>query len=49
MESVVATARAGTESLAQIKRLALKTEVAKSLPSGLATRRSRGVTWEEEL
>jgi signal transduction histidine kinase len=35
MESVVETVRAATESLAQNKKLALKTEVAKSLPVGL--------------
>ena len=35
IESVVETVRAATESLAQNKRLALKTEVAKSLPIGL--------------
>jgi two-component system, NtrC family, sensor kinase len=35
MESVVETARSATESLAQNKKLALKTEVAKSLPVGL--------------
>jgi signal transduction histidine kinase len=35
MESVVETVRAATESLAQNKKLALKTEVAKSLPIGL--------------
>jgi signal transduction histidine kinase len=35
MESVVETVRSATESLAQSKKLALKTEVAKSLPLGL--------------
>jgi signal transduction histidine kinase len=35
IESVVETVRAATESLAQNKKLALKTEVAKSLPMGL--------------
>jgi GAF domain-containing protein/anti-sigma regulatory factor (Ser/Thr protein kinase) len=35
MESVVETVRSATESLAQNKKLALKTEVAKSLPIGL--------------
>jgi signal transduction histidine kinase len=35
MESVVETVRSATESLAQNKRLALNTEVAKSLPVGL--------------
>jgi signal transduction histidine kinase len=35
IESVVETVRSATESLAQNKRLALKTEVAKSLPVGL--------------
>jgi signal transduction histidine kinase len=35
IESVVETVRAATESLAQNKKLALKTEVAKSLPIGL--------------
>jgi signal transduction histidine kinase len=35
IESVVETVRAATESLAQNKKLALKTEVAKSLPVGL--------------
>src|SRR5215475_2806963 len=35
IESVVETVRAATESLAQSKKLALKTEVAKSLPIGL--------------
>jgi GAF domain-containing protein len=35
IESVVETVRSATESLAQNKRLALKTEVAKSLPIGL--------------
>jgi signal transduction histidine kinase len=35
MESVVETVRSATESLAQNKELALKTEVAKSLPIGL--------------
>jgi len=35
IESVVETVRAATESLAQSKNLALKTEVAKSLPIGL--------------
>jgi len=35
IESVVETVRAATESLAQNKRLALTTEVAKSLPIGL--------------
>ena len=34
LESVVETVRAATESLAQNKKLALKTEVAKSLPVG---------------
>jgi signal transduction histidine kinase len=36
LESVVETVRSATESLAQNKKLALKTEVAKSLPVGLA-------------
>jgi signal transduction histidine kinase len=35
IESVVETVRSATESLAQNKKLALKTEVAKSLPIGL--------------
>jgi signal transduction histidine kinase len=35
IESVVETVRAATESLADTKKLALKTEVAKSLPVGL--------------
>ena len=35
IESLVETVRSATESLAQNKRLALKTEVAKSLPIGL--------------
>src|SRR5262249_39753912 len=35
IESVVETVRAATESLAQNKKLALKTEVAKSMPVGL--------------
>jgi signal transduction histidine kinase len=35
VESVVETVRSATESLAQNKRLAFKTEVAKSLPFGL--------------
>jgi len=35
IESVVETVRAATESLAQNKKLALKTEVAKALPIGL--------------
>jgi signal transduction histidine kinase len=35
IESVVETVRSATESLAQSKKLALKTEVAKSLPIGL--------------
>jgi NAD(P)-dependent dehydrogenase (short-subunit alcohol dehydrogenase family) len=35
MESVVETVRSATKSLAQNKKLALKTEVAKSLPLGL--------------
>jgi signal transduction histidine kinase len=35
IESVVETVRSATESLAQNKRLALKTEVAKSMPAGL--------------
>jgi signal transduction histidine kinase len=35
IESVVETVRSATESLAHNKKLALKTEVAKSLPSGL--------------
>jgi signal transduction histidine kinase len=35
IESVVETVRAATESLAQNKKLALKTDVAKSLPVGL--------------
>jgi signal transduction histidine kinase len=35
IESVVETVRSATESLAQNKRLALKTEVAESLPAGL--------------
>jgi hypothetical protein len=35
IESVVETMRSATESLAQNKKLALKTEVAKSLPIGL--------------
>jgi len=35
MESVVETVRSATESLAQNKKLTLKTEVAKSLPIGL--------------
>jgi signal transduction histidine kinase len=35
MESVVETVRAASESLAETKKLALKTEVAKSLPIGL--------------
>ena len=35
IESVVETVRSATESLAQTKKLALKTEVAKSLPIGL--------------
>jgi signal transduction histidine kinase len=35
IESVVETVRSATESLAQNKKLALKTEVAKSLPAGL--------------
>jgi len=35
IESVVETVRAATESLAQNKKLALKTEVAKSMPFGL--------------
>jgi signal transduction histidine kinase len=35
IQSVVETVRAATESLAQNKKLALKTEVAKSLPVGL--------------
>jgi signal transduction histidine kinase len=35
MESVVETVRSATESLAQNKKLALKTDVAKSLPIGL--------------
>jgi signal transduction histidine kinase len=35
IESIVETVRSATESLAQNKRLALKTEVAKSLPIGL--------------
>jgi signal transduction histidine kinase len=35
IESVVETARSATESLAQSKKLLLKTEVAKSLPIGL--------------
>ena len=35
MESVVETVRSATESLAQSQKLALKTEVAKSLPLGL--------------
>src|SRR5262249_28497213 len=35
IESVVETVRAATEALAQSKKLALKTEVAKSLPIGL--------------
>jgi signal transduction histidine kinase len=35
IESVVETVRSATESLAQNKKLALKTEVAKSLPTGL--------------
>src|SRR5262245_23062918 len=35
IEIVVETVRAATESLAQNKKLALKTEVAKSMPVGL--------------
>jgi signal transduction histidine kinase len=35
IESVVETVRAATESLAETKKLALKTEVAKALPFGL--------------
>jgi signal transduction histidine kinase len=35
IESVIETVRSATESLAQNKKLALKTEVAKSLPVGL--------------
>ena len=35
VESVVETVRAATESLAQNKKLALKTEVTKSMPAGL--------------
>src|ERR1043165_7672885 len=35
IESIVETVRSATESLAQNKKLALKTEVAKSLPFGL--------------
>ena len=35
IESLVETVRSATESLAQNKKLALKTEVAKSLPIGL--------------
>ena len=35
IKSVVETVRSATESLAQNKKLALKTEVAKSLPIGL--------------
>src|SRR5215813_10813872 len=35
IESVVETVRSATESLAQNKKLALKTEVVKSLPIGL--------------
>jgi signal transduction histidine kinase len=35
IESVVETVRSATESLAQSKKLTLKTEVAKSLPAGL--------------
>src|SRR5262249_1217343 len=35
IDSVVETVRSATESLAQSKKLALKTEVAKSLPIGL--------------
>jgi signal transduction histidine kinase len=35
IESVVETARSATEALAQNKKLALKTEVAQSLPVGL--------------
>jgi signal transduction histidine kinase len=35
IESVVETMRSATESLAQNKKFALKTEVAKSLPIGL--------------
>jgi signal transduction histidine kinase len=35
IDSVIETVRSATESLAQNKRLALKTEVAKSLPIGL--------------
>src|SRR5262247_1158359 len=35
LESVVETVRAATESLAETKKLALKTDVAKDLPTGL--------------
>src|SRR5215475_15926989 len=35
IESVIETVRVATESLAQNRKLALKTEVAKSLPMGL--------------
>src|SRR5262249_47907116 len=39
IESVVETARSATESLAQNKKLALKTDVAKSLPIGVGDER----------
>ena len=38
LESVVETVRAATESLAETKKLALKTDVAKTLPVGLGRR-----------
>src|SRR5262245_6523428 len=41
IESVVETVRSATESLAQNKKLALKTEVARSLPIGLGDEQAR--------
>src|SRR4029077_17781961 len=41
IESVVETVRSATESLAQNKKLALTTEVAKSLPIGLGCEQAR--------
>ena len=37
LSNIVETVRAATESLAETKKLALKTEVTKPLPIGLAT------------
>jgi His Kinase A (phospho-acceptor) domain len=47
LESVVETVRSATESLAQNKKLALKTEVAKSIPIGLGDEQ-RLTQWIDE-